>query len=355
MKKTILFLLSIWLVVPACGQNMVGNPSFEEVTEITNRWSGTFSKFNRRMKKWTSPTQGSPDIFFDKNVDRMFPNRPFVEIKNYQPRTGRLMVGIKAYGCATSTLHCKEYLQIELSKPMVMGKQYYYEYWVKPVKNSIKVNKFGAAVSMERMQAFDIAGLLDVYPVSVEEEIIADDTVWNRISGVFEADDAYTHFLIGNFSPDTDIDTIKAPSLMFYAYYLVDDVLVKPLHEETKPVFKADETFTLNHVLFDFDRSTLKASSFAQLDELYDFLSNHPDTNIEINGHTDDVGTAIYNQKLSQKRAESIMDYLSKKGIDTNRMGAYGYGGTMPIVENDTEENRQLNRRVEVRIFGGEN
>ena len=79
-------------------------------------------------------------------------------------------------------------------------------------------------------------------------------------------------------------------------------------------------------------------------------MIENPDLKIEIGGHTDNTGTSEYNIKLSEARAKSVYDFLVKYGIDIHRLSYKGYGETKPIVENDSEENRAVNRRTEFRI-----
>lgn len=107
----------------------------------------------------------------------------------------------------------------------------------------------------------------------------------------------------------------------------------------------------LNNIFYDFDKSTLRAESTSELDKLLKLLSENPNIKIEILSHTDDKGTDIYNQNLSQARAQSVVDYLISKGINKERLIAKGYGETNPIISNDTEEGRQLNRRTEFKIL----
>jgi OOP family OmpA-OmpF porin len=79
-------------------------------------------------------------------------------------------------------------------------------------------------------------------------------------------------------------------------------------------------------------------------------MKDYPDLNVVIEGHTDSVGTAAYNKKLSQQRAEAVKKYMVEKGIDANRLKAQGFGEVRPIASNDTEEGRQQNRRVEAAV-----
>jgi len=110
---------------------------------------------------------------------------------------------------------------------------------------------------------------------------------------------------------------------------------------------------TLKGVYFDFDKATIKPESYPVLDDAAKILTDNPKITVEIQGHTDSDGSDSYNQKLSERRAYSIVDYFVKvKGIDVNRLKAIGYGESKPIASNDTKEGRALNRRVEFVILG---
>lgn len=107
----------------------------------------------------------------------------------------------------------------------------------------------------------------------------------------------------------------------------------------------------LNNIFFDFDKSTLRPESTAELDRLYQLLVDVPTLKIEISGHTDNIGSASYNQKLSEERAKAVVDYLLDKGISRDRLTYMGYGFTRPVATNETEEGRQLNRRTEFEVL----
>jgi len=115
--------------------------------------------------------------------------------------------------------------------------------------------------------------------------------------------------------------------------------------------YEPAKTITLENVYFDFNKSSLKDASFKSLDELVDFMKLKTTLVIEIAGHTDNIGDKNYNKTLSQARAESVRNYLIKKGIAPERIVAKGYGDEQPIAENDDENGRQQNRRTEVRII----
>lgn len=106
----------------------------------------------------------------------------------------------------------------------------------------------------------------------------------------------------------------------------------------------------LNHIWFETGAATLSAESRYELDNLVKAMKDHPDIKIEVQGHTDDVGEADANMALSQQRAGSVAQYLADAGIASDRFVARGFGMTKPVVPNDTDENRALNRRIEFRI-----
>jgi outer membrane protein OmpA-like peptidoglycan-associated protein len=114
---------------------------------------------------------------------------------------------------------------------------------------------------------------------------------------------------------------------------------------------KVGANLTLNHITFPSNSADLKESSFVELDQIIDLLTNNPGISIEISAHTDDIGNDEYNNSLSSKRAQSVLEYLKKKKIASHRLVAKGYGETKPIAPNNSEINRERNRRVELSIL----
>ena len=109
-----------------------------------------------------------------------------------------------------------------------------------------------------------------------------------------------------------------------------------------------------SNVLFGFDEADLSAEAKANLNKLVTVLNTYPETDIEIQGHTDSKGSESYNQKLSKKRADKVSDYLANQGIANNRLNIQGFGETMPKYSNDDNEGRMRNRRVEFLITANE-
>ena len=114
---------------------------------------------------------------------------------------------------------------------------------------------------------------------------------------------------------------------------------------------KSGATVVLNNIFFDYNKFDLKAESVVELEKVLRFLSENQKIKIEVSGHTDNQGNEENNLLLSQKRAASVSAYLTEKGIAMNRIKTLGLGSKKPIVDNATEENRKVNRRIEFRIL----
>jgi outer membrane protein OmpA-like peptidoglycan-associated protein len=103
-------------------------------------------------------------------------------------------------------------------------------------------------------------------------------------------------------------------------------------------------------VLFDVNSAAIKAASRGTLDKMADVMVRYPDSDILVKGHTDSTGTEAFNQALSERRAKMVRNYLIDRGVSALRITAIGFGETMPIAPNDTPQDRQKNRRVEIEI-----
>ncbi|HMB59516.1 MAG TPA: OmpA family protein, partial [Xanthomonadales bacterium] len=110
---------------------------------------------------------------------------------------------------------------------------------------------------------------------------------------------------------------------------------------------------TLGDVLFETGETELKPEAQTSLVEVVDLLQSEPDKKIRIEGHTDSVGDAAANVRLSEQRAQSVLDALVSLGVDGSRITSVGMGEDFPIATNDTEEGRSKNRRVDVILLDG--
>jgi outer membrane protein OmpA-like peptidoglycan-associated protein len=132
-----------------------------------------------------------------------------------------------------------------------------------------------------------------------------------------------------------------------------DDVKLKPVEVASIQVSPIEENvkITLNNIFFDFDRSTLKSESFAELNRIVTLMNEKPNMQVEIAGHTDPVGPADWNMGLSERRAKSVARYLTEKGISKDRISVVFFGETKLIDLTNTKEGNAKNRRVEFKII----
>lgn len=114
---------------------------------------------------------------------------------------------------------------------------------------------------------------------------------------------------------------------------------------------KSGDTIVLHGVNFEFNKSTLTLNAKSLLDQVSGALVARPDIKVEIDGHTDGKGTDAYNNKLSDSRAKSVATYLAAHGVAKDRLSSKGFGKTMPIADNGTDEGREQNRRVELKVL----
>lgn len=153
------------------------------------------------------------------------------------------------------------------------------------------------------------------------------------------------------------IYTISASAPNYYPLYesvnvaletnnvkMVKDLVVVPI--------EVGQSIRLNNIFFDPAKAILKPESYPELDRVAEFLTNNATIKVEIGGHTDNVGSAATNQKLSQNRAQAVADYIISKGISKDRVVAKGYGLSKPVASNATKEGKAQNRRVEFTVVG---
>jgi outer membrane protein OmpA-like peptidoglycan-associated protein len=205
-------------------------------------------------------------------------------------------------------------------------------------------------------------------PVSYMKGRVYDALTWKGIEAVFQLIDLETKELVmesssapgeGDFLVSLPAGrnyalNVSKPGYLFYS----DNFSLAGIHRLIDPFLKdvplspirQGETVILKNIFYGFDSFEVKPESQAELNKIIEFLNSNPSVQIEISGHTDNIGNSQYNQVLSEKRAKSVVDYLAGKGIQINRLSFKGYGSSVPKTGNDTEEGRSINRRTELRI-----
>jgi outer membrane protein OmpA-like peptidoglycan-associated protein/tetratricopeptide (TPR) repeat protein len=149
--------------------------------------------------------------------------------------------------------------------------------------------------------------------------------------------------------------TVSKDNFLFYSenFNVSDTAVFQEIKKEVKmQKIEEGKKIVLNNIFFQTGKSELTESSALEIGKLYDLMIQNPKINVEISGHTDNVGGDVDNMKLSFDRAKVVVEALVTKGISTQRLIAKGYGKTQPIAPNDTPDNKQLNRRTEFKILG---
>jgi outer membrane protein OmpA-like peptidoglycan-associated protein len=149
--------------------------------------------------------------------------------------------------------------------------------------------------------------------------------------------------------PDPDNDKDQVPDVKDQCPNEAGSSTQEPLGCPTKSLVVVTdcEVKITQQIHFEFNKARIRPESFPVLDAVVDALNKNPDIRIEVQGHTDNIGGAAYNKRLSDQRSASVRQYLTAHGITSSRLTSHGYGFDRPLVPNDTDHNRALNRRVQ--------
>jgi len=188
----------------------------------------------------------------------------------------------------------------------------------------------------------------------LEAQIVLTDNEKNEELAVFSSNAQTGRYLVSLPSGKNYGIAVKKEGYLFHSenFIIPENAQYQEIQKDIylKPI-KVGQSIVLRNIFFDFDKATLRPESTTELENLIKLMNDNPNIKIEISGHTDNIGSAAYNQKLSESRAKAVVDYLIEHGIERYRLSYMGYGFEKPIAPNDTEEGRQLNRRVEFKII----
>ena len=353
------------------GQNLVLNPSFENHED--GRCIIFLGGFNKNISNWSIPNYGSTD-FFDKCSDDM-------GAENYngfqEPKSGNSYAGMYFY----TDNNYREYVQGQLSETLVKGKKYKMKFYLSLAdKSSYAIKDIQVLITEVKLKPCYSSNSCEkaikpskatkkefkIYSNSVEN-YFTDKQSWAEYTFEFTAEGYENYFSIGNFFRNLKTKTQRtiSNSPYLFSYYYIDDVSIESLEKETPklvvetpkklitetPVIKTNEVYTFKDVLFDFDKAELLAVSIEELNDLYKYLSDNKHLNIEIYGHTDNVGLDNRNKKLSEQRAKAVADYLILQGLKTHRIQSFGFGSSKSVSDNKTETGRKQNRRVAFKLI----
>jgi len=223
----------------------------------------------------------------------------------------------------------------------------------------------------------DSRGSLDIYSFELRKDIRPFKTLWvkgivtdkktlqglpsivelidlatKQIISQVQTDEVGNYFITLPLGKDYAFSVNRKGYLFYSDNFLMADKLSDATYKKNivlQPI-EFNANVVLKNVFFDVNKSALKPSSQVELDKLVQLLNENPQLNIEISGHTDNVGKPADNLKLSIERAKAVVDYLISKNIDAKRLNAKGFGESNPIAPNTTEEGKAQNRRTEMKV-----
>lgn len=205
---------------------------------------------------------------------------------------------------------------------------------LKPTETEVLVN-----VTVTNFENVPRTNDLIIFKGKKNKKVYSDTTdTSGKFSILLPKDETYI-ILYKDFTDSTDYSEMEIPN--------TPGKFTSELTIQVEPA----KVYTLENVFFDTGLSTLKPESYKALNDLVEVMKLKSTLVIEIDGHTDNTGTAEINQKLSQDRADAVRNYLIKKGIAATRVSAKGFGDTMPVADNSTDEGKAKNRRTEVKII----
>lgn len=235
------------------------------------------------------------------------------------------------------------------AKPMKMGTDKILLAWE---GNNSHVPAPGPIIEQNTILQGVILDAITLEPLQATIEII--DNTKNELMAEFESNSTSGSYLL-SLKPGINYGiSVNKSGYLFHSenFKIPEDAVAKKIKKDVLlNKIEVGTKIVLNNIFFDFNKATLRDESIAELDRLYKLLDEMPSLKIEISGHTDNVGSATYNQQLSENRAKSVVNFLKEKGIATGRLQYKGYGFTQPIASNDTPEGMQMNRRTEFKIL----
>ncbi len=355
-----LLLAFFWCNTTLLAQNLIPNPSFEQYDACPARL-GTFES---DVTHWSTPTKGSTDYFNSCSTIMGTPEN----FNGTQPSDfGKGYAGLYLY----APNDYREYVQAPLKQTLEKGKTYQVSFYVSLAERSdFAVKDFGVLFSKDslsfdikkeisKMHRYKIAGNAYNYMEIGYTNFYKDTRDWVLVSTRFEAKGSENYMTIGNFKNNAGTRKFKTKKgAKQGAYYYLDMVALKNVYiSDSLAVsmsdadletyeFELDKSHVFESVLFKFDEFKLLEAAKTDLQKIYRYLEANESLQINVDGHTDNIGTSAYNQYLSDKRCSAVAQYFIELGLSENRISWKGHGGTAPVAGNDTEEGRQKNRRV---------
>lgn len=349
------------------GEDLISNGGFESKKWCPSDYTQSELK---TLKNWWQANAGTPD-HFDLCAGNGSSGVPKNMFGSQLALEGDAYGGMVLY--SSSKPNYREYLQTELKRPLVAGEWICVEWWVCAADEArLITDGLGVAFTAEAIKKVG-EGRLDLVP-NVSNPLLhmlSDRWSWLRLSDAFEASGGERFVTIGNFLAPEKLRVMERQDASTpdnnWAYVYIDDIRIRPVikpedcsclnatirEQTTDPPW---QSYQRNHVrwdavLFDFDSFELNELAKGQIEAVAAEMRDNRFLVIEVNGHTDWVGSDGYNLVLSERRAQTVLSALQERGVDPNRLKLSWHGSTKPVAENDSELGRQQNRRVDFELL----
>lgn len=380
LSASLCFYLSILFSHAIYAQNLVQNPSFEEIhqvrgqLELTNQVSVA--------QQWNSPNKGNPKLYTSNEEGNV--HDEYGSEWKFKAKSGKHVAGIFVYGGGNNDYSMKRgYIQGSLSKPLEVGKKYYFSFWVH--YHCEGSNKIGIAFLPQKAK-LNSPGLIRMQAATYQAKVnrYSQKEAWSIVQDSFIAYKPFENFIIGNFFRNEDTQLESNNYGHHFAY--IDDVSVEeapnqpvatkepdriemmkwemnvmtsqtssvtriatpPLEEEdySSPQLQA---FFAKQIFFDLGSSQLRAEEREYLEVLVQQMKENPDFDIRIKGYASDEGSDPSNLVLSTARAEATKKFFRDRGINPGRLYLQALGEVDD--PEDKELGKEYNRRVDFEII----
>ena len=208
-------------------------------------------------------------------------------------------------------------------------------------------------LKMKSKQAFIIGRIVDESKNPIKAQIEVIDNITNQAVEKSQSDSEGRFKITSALNKNYDITFNKSGFLFQSVSIVIPDSggFEKNLGDVTLQKVEVGKKIVLNNIFFDSNESTLRKESFTELERAVKLMNDMGSLQMEISGHTDNIGSEKSNKQLSELRAKAVKDFLISKGCDKDRLKYKGYGSVQPISNNNSERGRQLNRRTEFKVL----
>jgi OOP family OmpA-OmpF porin len=350
--RSILIFLFLFSEIFMSAQNLVVNPDFEDCGKPWKNLGVKGLFVGMDIPGWTDPSGTSDYYYFTTEKKRM-------ALGDAYPQQDS---GVAYGGFILTENGGEEYIEGTLTEPLIKGKTYRFSVSIYDTTISNYIPLIGIYFSYRKQSKLADFG----HPISLTPQIKLDPAKyidgqygWHTYYQDYTANGDENYFIIGVFKKENVSDYSQNSQ---FGYCDIDNVSLVPQESATdsaaveiatEPIIPErpdliddsliapGKTFVTQNIFFDTDKSILKNESYPTLFQVLSALKEQPDMKVEIDGHTDNVGNVVANQKLSEARAKAVADFFIRNGIDASRITWKGFGSSKPI-SNDNDKNRRV-------------